>query len=226
MKTIGMWLLFALALGLLLALGSWQVERGWQKSQILAQLSDHSQEYKPLNAIPHDFAAFDYHTVTLTGQWLNNKEFLLGNRFYQQQIGYEVLAPFRLPSGQLLLINRGWISAIQAKTIPVATATSIQGTLYVPKKGYTLGNSITDNSQWPRVSLYIDNAAFSQALGETVLPIMLVLDQQQTDSFTRIWQPVIMSPERHYAYALQWFGLAFTLLVFGFIWRKRGRNSV
>lgn len=225
MKTLGARLLFALALLLLLSLGVWQLNRGWQKSHIVSQLASPSQDYQMLEKIPTDFTALEYRSVSLQGQWQNEQVFLLANRIYQQQLGYEVFTAFRLTSGQLLLINRGWIALNQAKTLRAATNPP-QGILYAPKKGYTLGEAITDYSnQWPKVSLYWDNAAFNQVLGEPILPLVLVLDQQHPASFTRIWQPVVVTPERHYAYAMQWFGLALVLVIFGFIWQRKASNE-
>jgi surfeit locus 1 family protein len=41
----------------------------------------------------------------------------------------------------------------------------------------------------------------------------VLLNAQETSSFVRDWQPVVMAPEKHLAYAAQWFLLAFAALV-------------
>ena len=216
-------LLFILAVLLLLSLSVWQLKRGWDKAAILHQVAAESQDYQLLAQIPTDFNRLEYRSVQIQGTWLKDEVFLLDNRIYHQQPGYEVLNVFRLMSGQLLLVNRGWVSKKPSLALRSVINNTPTGILYRPIKGYSIGESLETNTGWPKVSLYMDLPAFSQALGKPLLPLVLVLEANQPDSFTRIWQPVVVTPARHYAYALQWFGLAIVLLVFGFIWRKQGR---
>jgi surfeit locus 1 family protein len=63
-------------------------------------------------------------------------------------------------------------------------------------------------------------ADLSEALGRELAPAVLVIDPAEAQSLTRIWQPRNITPARHYAYAMQWWGLALTLIIFGFIWRR------
>lgn len=212
--------LFGLALLLLLSLGIWQTNRGLQKSSVLSIVGTELQEYQTLEEIPTDFQALEYRTVKLQGSWEADRYFLHDNRIHQRRPGYEVLAPFRLDSGQLLLVNRGWVGKQEVDAIPALQSIAPVGTLYYPEKGYTIGESITASAGWPKVSLYLDMPVFSEKLGEDLAPLMLVMEEENPNSLVRLWKPVVVTPERHYAYALQWFGLATVLLVFGFIWRK------
>jgi len=41
----------------------------------------------------------------------------------------------------------------------------------------------------------------------------LLLDPDAADGFARAWQPQVMTPEKHIAYAVQWFGLAIALFI-------------
>ncbi|WP_269748101.1 SURF1 family cytochrome oxidase biogenesis protein [Enterovibrio coralii] len=40
---------------------------------------------------------------------------------------------------------------------------------------------------------------------------------------TPVWDPVVMLPEKHYAYAAQWFGLALVVVIGFLVWWRRGR---
>jgi len=211
---------FSLLLLLLLSLGIWQLQRGLTKAAIEAQ-ANQVADYQPVSQIPNDFSLLLYKTAQLQGQWLPEHSFLLANRTYQNQLGTEVLVPFRLTSGQTLLINRGWIAQQQqTKLATLQTTTLPHGTLYAPKKGFNLGDAVTPQSTWPKTTLYLDMPALSKELNTTLSPLMLVLDANDPNSFTRIWQPIVMTPERHYAYSVQWFGLALALFVLGFKARK------
>ena len=41
---------------------------------------------------------------------------------------------------------------------------------------------------------------------------MVLLNAQNNSTFIRNWQPVVMAPEKHMAYAVQWFLLAFAAI--------------
>ncbi|WP_019216188.1 SURF1 family cytochrome oxidase biogenesis protein [Legionella tunisiensis] len=48
---------------------------------------------------------------------------------------------------------------------------------------------------------------------KSVYPFIIRLDKSEADSYVREWAVVAMPPERHYAYALQWFAIAFVILI-------------
>jgi surfeit locus 1 family protein len=52
-----------------------------------------------------------------------------------------------------------------------------------------------------------------EQLGDQPYPMQLLLDANNTDGFLRDWRPTVMGPERHLGYAVQWFGLAVTLMI-------------
>ena len=138
--------------------------------------------------------------------------------------------PFRLRNDKLILVNRGWVKQGQENTLPtLQDQQAPTGMLYLPKKGFTLGEAIQpevmQSKQWPKVSLYMDLTQFSLALQQPISPLVLVLDADNANSLTRIWKPVVIQPERHYAYALQWFGIAIAFIIFGIIWFRRLRRN-
>jgi surfeit locus 1 family protein len=51
------------------------------------------------------------------------------------------------------------------------------------------------------------------ALNQPVQPWMLLLDPTSADGYVRDWQPPGLSPLRHWAYAIQWWGFAVTLVI-------------
>lgn len=224
-KTAALAILYCLGLGLLLTLGTWQINRGLQKGDVVSLVQPKLKEYPVLSELPKNPDDLNYQQSRVAGQWDTTRLFLLENRMNKGQLGYEIITPFQLASGQTLLINRGWIAQHQSDNIPPPENTTVSGTLYLPKKGYTIGDAIRPdelvNNTWPKVSLYMDLEVFADALKQPVSPLLLVLDENHADSLTRIWKAVVILPERHYAYALQWYGLAIVFIIFGVIWYRR-----
>ncbi|MGI9316924.1 MAG: SURF1 family cytochrome oxidase biogenesis protein, partial [bacterium] len=99
------------------------------------------------------------------------------------------------------------------------------GQLYMPQMGFTIGQTFIGNVSWPLVILYYDFEALSEAVEYRLAPAVLVLDSDHADGFIRTWQPSIIPASRHYGYAVQWWGLTLTLLIFGLIWRRNARTK-
>ncbi len=224
-KHVSGYFLFFIILGILLGLGTWQVYRGLNKADIFRMAQSSAPELLQLNQAPLQWRDLDYQQVELSGHWLPQKFFLLENRSYQGRSGVEVLSPFQLAGDDtVILINRGWVENHTDGTHLVNVSGAdilLGGQFYQPQKGFTLGPTFIGSVQWPLRFLYYDFDALSDALGMTLSPVVLVLNQDEPDSFTRIWQPTNMPPARHFAYAMQWWGLALTLIIFGLIWRRK-----
>ena len=69
------------------------------------------------------------------------------------------------------------------------------------------------DGQWPKVLQQTDLKVIQQHYNQDVLPFVVLLNPQETSSYVRNWQPVVMAPEKHMAYAVQWFLLGFAALV-------------
>ena len=94
---------------ILLYLGSWQVIRGLEKQDIVNQHYENKslpvvseKEMFNLNA-----DKLTYRTVNLYGEF-GAKTYLLDNRLYRQEAGYEVFTTFKTSGNELFLVNRGW----------------------------------------------------------------------------------------------------------------------
>jgi surfeit locus 1 family protein len=59
-----------------------------------------------------------------------------------------------------------------------------------------------------------DMARLEELLQTRLLPVILLLDESDAHGFVREWQPVYdVTPDKHRAYAMQWFTLAVVLLL-------------
>ncbi|NKB77015.1 MAG: hypothetical protein GKR96_08170 [Gammaproteobacteria bacterium] len=224
LKKYSAMMLFSTCLMLLLYLGVWQLNRGLDKQLLENDLVSQHNQYTEVVNRPESWKELQHHLVRLKGRWLSTEVFLMANRVYQSQVGYEVYHPFMLADGTIILVNRGWVET-NRKDLSVAMketeSVSIQGHLYLPEAGFTLGESVIDTQSWPKAMQYFNKPQLSKALGKEISEAVLVLDEKHKLAYVRTWKPSVMKSSRHFGYAFQWWGLALTLIVFGFIWKKQ-----
>src|SRR3982751_175946 len=107
------WLMTLLTVILLTAfvsLGRWQWHRGEARQALWEQYA--RSDDSALIANRADFERIDrFRNARLQGSFAPARQFLLDNLSHAGQAGYQVLTPFRLIDGRLVLVNRGWIPA-------------------------------------------------------------------------------------------------------------------
>ncbi|GAA0855005.1 SURF1 family protein [Aliiglaciecola litoralis] len=158
-----------------------------------------------------------------------DKVFLLDNRIETGQVGFHVLVPLETESG-VLMINFGWIKANayrdQLPQIQLNQDTySFYGISAVPTHNPMVTETATASAPWPRVIQSIDLTLMSAFLDHPLLPVVMQLAPEHQMGFVRNWQPVVMAPEKHYAYALQWFGLALACVIIYFVALRKRRSK-
>lgn len=198
---------------IMIGLGLWQLDRMHQKQARLADI-EQKQQQSPLDIQ----ALFTMDTdvrdvkVTFAGIPDNNQILLLDNRLHQGQVGYQVLSPV-LVNGGTVLVNWGWVSAPRERTqLPSVVLPNhmveLSGIVAVPSHNPLVSETATALEHFPVRVQAIDIAFFSQQLNQPLMPFVIQLTAPENDAFVRNWQSVVMPPEKHLAYAVQWFGLA------------------
>ncbi|WIO74248.1 SURF1 family protein [Porticoccaceae bacterium LTM1] len=214
-KLIG---LAAVLLPVLVSLGFWQLERADQKREILSKLEQ--QQSQPPVLLADLNTPSRYHPVTLQGHFDNNHYFLLDNRVHKGRPGYEVLVPFRDQSGATVLVNRGWVEApLYRDQLPAVEAIDVRltmnGTIYSPlEQPKTFPVSAAG---WPKVIQTVEMDQLAQQLGKPLESYTVRLAEYQPGSLVIDWPAVNVQPEKHTAYAVQWFAMALALLVLTFL---------
>jgi surfeit locus 1 family protein len=220
-----------LLLALFVSLGRWQWHRGEAKQLAWAQF-DQLTNAPPIDA-PFDLDSVPrYRPIRLHGRFDAEHQFLLDNRFYKGQPGYEVLTPFELTDGRRILVNRGWVPFLgyrdRLPDISIARDSlepgiSVTGRVdELPAGGLASGRAPpTRDASWPKVTSFPTHDELAAALGAK-LEHRIVLMTGAGDGFAREWSPAGLAPERHFSYAIQWWGFALVLLVlyFGLNFRK------
>lgn len=219
-------------LALLVMLGVWQLHRAEQKRQLQRQFAEGAATLVELTG---DLPTLPrYQRVRTRGTFDNEHQFLLENMMYNGVPGYYVLSILQLTGGKgRLVVNRGWLPASADRKVPSGLSLPVGERLLtgrldlLPRPGLKLESQTPGASApWPRLVVFPDMAELAEQVSSDLYPMVLLLDASAEDGFKRDWSPVNFGPERHIAYAVQWFALAATLLVIFLIVNvKRGGSQ-
>ena len=196
---------------ILIFLGSWQVSRGIDKTDIVEKHYMNKSlpviNEKEMSVMNED--NLKYRTVSLYGEF-GQESYLLDNRLYRQEAGYEVFTTFETSENSVFLINRGWISKedfnYDEDILLKEKGISIQGLLSPFTR---FGLNLVDESYvdtWPKLVQQIDYEAAKKDLGANINNSVIQLSAGSSGALEPIWKPVDLKPSRHYGYALQWCG--------------------
>ena len=222
---LNFWLLivFLLVQTLLNELGFWQLNRAKEK-QIRIQQLEKGIEYS-LNSLqaltPEHLSQFQ--SVELTTELIVRKSFFLDNKVRNGQPGYQVLHLVRdLSSEKNLLVNRGWVFTGETRNklpgieLP-GREWNVSGRLYpVIESAITTDDAEIENlSQSYRLPV-LDGQIIKQLekiFDLEIEPYFIRLNADSEAALDTNWVWTNMSPQKHLAYAIQWFGLALAFLI-------------
>jgi len=198
------------AIVIMLSLGFWQLERKVEKDERLESIKIAKQsENITMQQAFSDIEAFQDYVVTANGQPIE-KYFYIDNKIVEGRAGFHVLVPYKTDSS-VVMLNLGWLAATGLRSelpkFKLPAFDKVQGILYIPLNNRLVSETNTQYGEFPALLQQVDLAEISKHLNIDVLPAVLRLLPEQSD-FSREWKPVVMSPDKHLGYAVQWFGLA------------------
>jgi surfeit locus 1 family protein len=217
-------LLTGALLAVLVSLGFWQLRRADEKQLLIDQYRNGADTTRSLTASEVDDLPL-YQEVIVRGRLDTERQILLDNMPAQQTAnggpGYEVLTPLRLADGSTILIDRGWLPLGRNRAeLPRLDVNeeerSVRGRIgNLPSAAIALSSPI--EGPWPRVLNFPQWKDLHRLYGPSLLPHIVLLDANEPDGFARDWSQRTtfgaFGPERHIAYAVQWFGLAVALAI-------------
>jgi surfeit locus 1 family protein len=197
-------------------LGFWQWHRAQEKRAIASAFEAGNATVADLGARSTDSLP-RYSQVRARGRYDDAHQFLLENLSHDGLPGYQVLTPLLLADGRTLMVNRGWVPLSASRRDPPKVAlgeavgeVSPAGKLdALPVAGISLGHLAPDeNAPWPRLTSFPTMADLAVALKRPLEARQLLLNADQPLGYVRDWHPTGIGPERHIAYAVQWWGFA------------------
>ncbi len=214
-----------LAMGVMVALGFWQLDRLEQRralnQQRLAALAAVPIELTGANLPLPPLELRDRQAVA-SGEFDYGRQVSVRNQILDGQPGHHLITPLLIAgSNKAVLVNRGWIPVDEAdpgkwRTLDEQSIGPQSGILkptVLRPDGAISAIPQDAVTGWYR----LDIDAIAQALPYDLMPVVLqLLPENSRDPSSlprRIQSDVILSQGNHLSYALQWFGFAITAAV-------------
>jgi len=211
-----------LVFALLIKLAFWQLGRAEHKELRLDQMrlyqDQESTDLRDVLALQASDEELNDMPVSLAGTFTHGQAFLLDNQVYKGRLGYQVVQVFDdVSSGLTVLINLGWVlGSIDRAFIPeikeISGQVSFKGKIRIVEQSILLANQALSKETWPQRIQSIEIQKISALLNRPLVPFMVYVNNDDRLGYEKDWIPVVMPPEKHRAYAVQWFVLAFVWL--------------
>ncbi len=215
------------------AAGIWQLHRAETKIALAANLQTRQQlPILSANAGPWTLEEASGRRMIARGEYIPEAAIWLDNRprpippagATNAQSGFFLMMPLKLEGkDEVLWVNRGWAprNNENRETLPPVKTpnktVNIEGIVFAhPGKVYELGSgqNSADISK-PRIEQNFNLVAEGKLRNWNQLPFILrEVEVGAEDGLLRDWAPLTSGVDRHYAYAFQWFALAFAGFVF------------
>mgnify|MGYP001973789626 CR=1 FL=1 len=161
---------------LLLALGTWQLNRlEWKNALIAERKAGSVGAPVELSFGTKKIQSLLWKRTQIRGFFIHKYEIYLAARSMRGNVGFHVLTPLRLRSGKTVLINRGWVPREKldpsSRTLgQIKGEVSIEGII---TPGFRKGIFTPANDAEKNVWLYVDYAAMSRFVGEDLVEVVV-----------------------------------------------------
>jgi surfeit locus 1 family protein len=202
---------------LTLFLGNWQSHRAEYKRSLQARY-DQGQSAEPihLGGVLQDKESLLFRKVEVQGEFDETEQILIDNRVVNGVAGYHVLSPLHIVGSSFhVLVNRGWVPATadrnQLPAIPRLSGTvRVVGIAVDPVSRYfEFAGAEPRNGVWQNLNF----DRYRQVFAKPLQPVLIQQTSDTKDGLYREWPRPDAGVATHVSYAIQWFGLASTLVV-------------
>jgi cytochrome oxidase assembly protein ShyY1 len=208
-------------------LSPWQFGRDdEQVTQNTALQSSFTAQPRPLTEIlPGDDEPdqrTEWHKVSVTGSYLPQAEVIARLRTVQGEPAFEVLTPFRATTGQVVLVDRGYLrpddrSRVPAYPAPPAGEVTVAARARADETDPKNRNAFADASTDGRLHSYtVDSRVVSRATNLPIRAGYFQLDENQPGVLGALPLPQLDSGP-FFSYALQWIAFG-TMAILGWLY--------
>lgn len=232
------WLLALVVIALFARLGFWQLARMHEKQAMLADVQAvlRARLPRPASAAADPARAHDYDWTAADGTFVDGPAVLLDNQARDERQGVRVYRVFQ-PSARgvaPVLVELGWLPVPGDRRMP--SVAGIRGTVRIaglltppPSAGLAHAMAVAQ-PDGNLLAVSLDIPMLRRALHAPALAArVLKLDPKLPIGYARDLDilPNTLPPERHLGYAVQWFGLALTVLATALVltFRRPGAHA-
>lgn len=237
-ERIGFALAALIGVALFAMLGVWQLDRGLGKQDRLAQQEAALRTNVDLplaQALATQAAPGAIRQAAGRGRY-RTPLLLLDSQQRAGRVGLRVYGVATVVASDTnVLVDLGWLPMGPDRIVPMTQAPDgereLRGLLVPwPGQGMRLApNPWPSTLTTPVLLNTLDAGEIERGFGVTLAPVVLRLAPEIDDGYERDLDalPNTLPPERHFGYAVQWFGLAATVAVVYLVltWRSRRRKS-
>ncbi|NYF16229.1 cytochrome oxidase assembly protein ShyY1 [Microbacterium sp. AK009] len=227
--------LFAIACAFL---SNWQFSRNAERSEELRVVEqNYDATPVPLSEIVPAGSALDpddeWRPVALVGQYLRDEQLLVRNRPHGGTAAFEVLVPFRMEDGRVVLINRGWVPPGADQAEPDAVPAPPEGTVTVearlrPEEAAPRSGRSAPEGQVPTINIGLVAERLPTDTANALQPSLYALMSSEDPAISPAPSPLEVpseDPGPHLSYAIQWILFAIMGFIFiGYIIRTELRH--
>ncbi|WP_439593183.1 SURF1 family cytochrome oxidase biogenesis protein [Microbacterium sp.] len=209
-------------------LSNWQFTRNAARSAQLALVeANYDAPAVPLSDVLQADGALnpldEWQPVELVGEYLSGDQLLVRNRPHGGTAAFEVLVPFRLDDGRIIVLNRGWVPPGRDQPDPDAVPGAPEGSITVvarvrPGEADPGGGRTADAGKVPNINLPIIAEAVSPEVAadlEQGAYGIVVSEDPAAASMPNALEAPTEDPGPHLSYAIQW--ILFAIMGFIFI---------
>lgn len=217
------------------ALGHWQYGRAAEKETLLADAVAvlEARDPIPLAAASDLARAGHLGWAAGDGRFADSDAFLLDNQRHDGRVGVRAYRVFLPDDGAPLLVDLGWLPIGAGRSMPQvptpAGDVAVRGLLAPPPSpGLQMGEGMARaGDDWLLTRVDPDAITRAAGLDAPLAPRVLRLDPALPFGHPRDLEvlPNTVPPERHLGYAVQWFGLAATVLIVALVLTLRCRRN-
>lgn len=212
----------AVALAILVGLGTWQLQRRDAKEAHIAKI-EAGLALPPVAFDPMaDPSVQDFRRLQTAGRLLPDRAFMLGSRVRGEQLGSDLVAPLLLADGSFQLVELGWLDDAEFAAWRAGTPARDIRLVGVgrdrsrSRPGFFVPNARPAQRRWYDWDL----ASVARDLGGKVQPIVVTAERLPEGVSGPVPRPVSVDlPNDHLNYVITWFGLAGGLVM---VWALRG----
>jgi surfeit locus 1 family protein len=236
-RTIATTILVLAALAILLALGTWQVERLHWKEGLLADIAARRSAppvpIAEIEAIEKSGGDIEYRRVSISGTFDHSRERHFFATF-EGRTGFYVYTPMALSDGRILLVNRGFVP-YEMKEPATRKAGEVTGEQNIT--GYARSRlaakpsfAVPDNDPAKNIFYWKDFGVMASSAGldaSKLVPFFIDADAsvKNPGGYPLGGVTQFDLPNSHLQYAVTWYGLAAALIAVVIGMRLRGRSE-
>ena len=200
-------------------LGTWQLYRLDWKNNLITEITE------GLNSEP---ILYSYSSVKNYQRFILEGEFDYSNQLYfyslstKSEPGFDVFTPYKLKDGNFVLVNRGWIKKELKNKVEINQNQSSK-IIGVAKTEFKINIFKPENEPKNNIWFSINFDEFETQLGVKLNRAIFYLD----DKNINLPKPREINadlPNNHLKYALTWYSIAISILLYFLYFRKKNNE--